>query len=261
MPRIKKCSPDKPNMAIPYLSDGVKSTNAPTPERRIGLLLMLFSALSLSACTRGCSGGGAAKQTNVYQKVTGEDVDDDRDRWDRLFNTVQYVYGKEPAQFLAESLPLLPKMGTALDIAMGEGRNAVFLARQGLEVEGVDISDVAIRKAKLLAREHNVTIQTVSADLNEYQIKPNSYDVILNFYYLQRNLLPQIRRGLKKGGVVVFENHTVDQLKNPGGQGLRRDYLLEKGELKRAFEGFKILAHREVNDGKEAVESLVAQKP
>jgi GMP synthase (glutamine-hydrolysing) B subunit len=73
------------------------------------------------------------------------------------------------------------------------------------------------------------------ADLNHYTIRPESYDVIVNINYLQRSLIPQIKRGLKKGGVVVYENWTVEQLKNTLEQHLRRDYLLEKGELRELF--------------------------
>lgn len=198
--------------------------------------------------------------SNSYQIVTGDDTEGDRRQWDKVFNTGNYIFGKEPAQFLKENLKHLP-LGRALDIAMSEGRNAVFLARQGFEVDGVDISEVAIRKAKRLARENSVTVNAINADLTHYQIKPNSYDVIINIQYLQRSLIPQIKRGLKKGGVVVFENHSVDQQQNALGQRLIRDYLLEKGELKKLFSDFTILLYRETNDGKDAFHSLIARKP
>lgn len=198
--------------------------------------------------------------SNVYQKVTGDNSEEDRGKWDALFSTQTYVFGKEPASFLRDHIALLP-VGRALDIAMGEGRNAVYLAKKGFSVDGVDLSEVAIRKAKLLAREQRVTITTINADLLTYTIRPDTYDVILNIDFLQRSLIPQIKRGLKKGGVVVFENNTVDQLNNPNGKALRRDYLLEKDELREAFKDFQILVYKESNDGKEAVASLVARKP
>ena len=113
----------------------------------------------------------------------------------------------------ATTSSLLPT-GKVLDIAMAEGRNAVFLAKKGYQVEGVDYSEVALRKAKLLARENRVEVGTINADLTTYQIKPDTYDVILNIDYLQRSLIAGIKKGLHKGGVVVFENDTVDQLKN-----------------------------------------------
>lgn len=197
---------------------------------------------------------------NAYQMVTGDDSDQDRRQWDNLFNTQTYVFGKEPAAFLQEQIHLLP-VGRALDIAMSEGRNAVFLAKKGFSVEGVDYSDVALRKARLLAKENGVTIQPINADLNTYSIRPDSYDVILNIQFLLRPLIPKIKRGLKRGGVVVFENYTVDQEANALGQSLRRDYLLERGELRELFKDFEILVYRETNDGKDAVASLIARKP
>ncbi|MCM2279332.1 MAG: methyltransferase domain-containing protein [Oligoflexia bacterium] len=200
------------------------------------------------------------KGSNAYQVVTGDDSEDDRRRWDTLFNTRTYIFGKEPAAFLSENIQLL-RVGKALDIAMGEGRNAVYLAKKGFSVEGVDISEVALQKARRLARENRVSIATISADLGSYQIKPDAYQLILNIDYLQRSLIPQIKRGLKRGGIVVFDTYTVDHLKNAKGAQMRRDYLLERGELRQHFQDFEILLYREMNDGKEARASLIARKP
>ena len=144
---------------------------------------------------------------------------------------------------------------------MGEGRNAVFLAMKGFEVDGVDLSEVALKKARRLARENKVSITTIEADLNTYTIKPESYDVILNIDYLQRSLIPQIKRGLKHGGVVVYENYTVKQLENTGGKALQRNFLVDEGELPKLFKDFKVIVYRETNDGKDARASLIAQKP
>src|SRR3972149_10905123 len=66
--------------------------------------------------------------------------------WDKKYETGAYIFGKEPVAFLREHIDLLPR-GKALDIAMGEGRNAVFLAKNGFSVDGCDVSEVAIKKA------------------------------------------------------------------------------------------------------------------
>ena len=203
------------------------------------------------------------KSLNAFQKVTGEDIENDRARWDSLYNQSNqgsYVFGKEPADILKTFIEKIP-VGHALDIAMGEGRNAVFLAKRGFVVEGVDLSEVALRRARKLARENHVNIETVNADLNTYQIKPNSYEVIINIDYLQRSLVPGIKKGLKSGGVLVFENLTIDQLGNRNSSGLRRDILLQRGELKEMFKEFRILSYNESNDGQNAKASLVAVKP
>lgn len=243
MPKMSRCSPEIPNMIWVYRALlGVS----------IGLLLG-FDSVVLGDEAR-------PKGNNVYQLVTGDNSEEDRERWDSLYNTHTYIFGKGPAQFLSEQVHLLP-VGKALDIAMGEGRNAVFLAKKGFKVDGVDISEVALRKARRLARENHVSIQTINADLNRYQIKPETYEVIVNIDYLQRSLVPQIKRGLKKGGVVVYETYTVEQLQNPTGPQLRRDTLLEKGELRELFKDFQILVYRETNDARAARASLVARKP
>ncbi len=222
--------------------------------------MFALALLGLVSCTRQ-SNEIKPKGTNTYQRVTGDDSEEDRQRWDTLYSTGNYIFGKEPSAFLKEQVHLLP-VGRALDIAMGEGRNAVFMAKKGFRVDGVDISEVALRKSKRLAREQGTSITTINADLNNYQIRPESYDVILNIDYLQRSLVPQIKKGLKRGGIVVYENYTVDQMKNVGeGQRLVRDYLLEKGELRELFKDFKILFYREENNGQEARAQLIARKP
>jgi hypothetical protein len=199
-------------------------------------------------------------RTQRLMHLTGDaEFADDRGAWDKTYNRKDYVFGKEPARFLVDHVKMLP-MGRALDIAMGEGRHAVYLAKKGFQVEGVDISSVGLRKAQKLAAENGVKIKTINADLNKYRIRPNTYTVILNFYYLQRSLFPQIIAGLKKGGVLVFETNTTEQLKNPNGKDFEREYLLEPGELKRVFSELEILHYSETNDGKNAVASLIARK-
>lgn len=204
----------------------------------------------------------ASKGARDYLLVTGDDGQGsaERLRWDAVFNTTQYVYGREPAEFLTRVVHRLP-VGKALDIAMGEGRNAVFLAKKGFSVDGVDISEVALSKARRLARENHISIQTINADLNSYRIRPETYDVIVNINYLQRSLVSQIKKGLRPGGVVVFENWTVDQLKKSGGQSLPRDFLLKRGELRRLFEDFEVLYYSETDSGQDALASLVARRP
>lgn len=252
MARMRRCSPEIPNMNWVYRAlRGVSTLSAFVVTVCTGWSFPPISAWSDEIHPKG---------TNAYQIVTGDDSEDDRRHWDTLYNTRTYIFGKEPAGFLRDHIQLLP-VGRALDIAMGEGRNAVYLAKKGFRVDGVDISEVALKKARRLARENHVTVNTINADLNGYSIKPESYIVILNIDYLQRSLIPEIKRGLKHGGVVVYENYTVAQLQNAEGQHMRRDFLLEKGELRSLFKDFEILVYRETNDGKNARASIVARKP
>jgi len=229
---------------------------------RVHLALLLgLSLIATSGCKRGPGPEPMKPEPSLFQKLTGDDPEDDKGRWDQLFSTHEYVFGKEAAEFLKSKAAVIP-VGRALDIAMGEGRNAVFLAKKGFAVEGVDISEVAVQKAKLLARENSVEIRTTVADLNTYQIRPESYALIANIQYLQRSLIPQIKAGLRRGGYVIYENPTVDELKRDPGRNLRRDYLLEKGELKRLFSDLEIVEYSEgPGENGQIVARLLARKP
>lgn len=182
--------------------------------------------------------------------------------WDEKYNTVTYVLGKQPVAWLERHAHLLPDTGRALDVAAGEGRNAVFLASLGLEVDAVDQSAVGLKKAKALATEQGVSIHTVVANLEGYDPGTACYDVVVNFFYLQRSLIPKIKQALKEGGLILFETYTVEHLELPSTRGPRtRAYLLERGELEALFDDFEILHASESKDAQRAVASLVARKP
>jgi tellurite methyltransferase len=174
-------------------------------------------------------------------------------------NQREYVYDPKPAAFLVENLFLLPK-GKALDIAMGEGRNALYLAGQGYAVDGVDRSSEAIEKVLQLARERHLNIKAEVGDLEkDYRIVPDHYDLIICFNYLQRSLIPQIKAGLKKGGFVLYETYTIDQQRF--GHPRNPDFLLLHKELLELFAGFRVVLYHEglVQDRK-YLASLIAQK-
>ena len=165
----------------------------------------------------------------------------------------------EPAQFLVENVELLPK-GRVLDVAMGSGRNAIYLAKMGFDVQGVDISPEAVNTALELAKKAGVTIKAQVADLEKgFHITEEAYDVIICFNYLQRSLIPQIKYGLRQGGMVVYETFIVDQAQF--GNPKNRDYLLEHNELLDMFRDFRCLRYREgIIGGRKAVASVVARK-
>ena len=227
---------------------------------RIGktlVILALFGLVPWSATARSTASGS---RVSDYQHLTGDDPEALENRWDAVFKqSKDYVYGKDPSPFLVESLPLLPPRGKVLDLAMAEGRNAVFMAKKGYQVEGVDISEAAIRRAKRLARENKVRIKTIVADLASYQIRPDTYDVILSIFYLDRKLLTSMKKGLRRGGVIVFENHTEGNLKYDKTEP--KEYLLAPGELRQLFSDFQVLKYREEDNGKEVSAALVARKP
>ncbi len=188
--------------------------------------------------------------------------EEDKKRWNKRYNTKEYVYGKEPVKFLKDNINILTR-GKALVLAMGEGRNAIFLAENGFDVDGCDISEVAVEKSKLLAARNNVQLNAFVADLEKYKIPTNKYDLITCIYYTQRNLIPQIKDGLKKGGMVLFETYTIDQLKyGADASGPKNPaYLLKHNELLELFIDFHILYYREGEIAPDkSVASLIAQK-
>jgi len=165
----------------------------------------------------------------------------------------------EPAQFLVEDVNLLPK-GQVLDVAMGTGANAVYLARMGFEVEGVDISAEAVNTALELARKSGVNLKARLADLeNNYRIRKSSYDVIICFKYLQRALIQQMKDGLRTGGMVVYETFIIDQARF--GKPKNPDHLLKHNELLDLFCDFRCLRYREgIFESRKAIASIIAEK-
>jgi len=144
-------------------------------------------------------------------------------------------------------------------VAMGTGRNAIYSARMGFDVEGIDISPKAVSTALGWAREAGITIKAQVADLEGgYFIEKDAYEVIMCFNYLQRSLIPQIRDGLQKGGMVVYETFIVDQAQF--GKPKNPDYLLRHNELLDMFRDFRCLRYREGVFGPKAIASIIAQK-
>lgn len=182
----------------------------------------------------------------------------DKERWNNKYETENYLFGRDPIPFLTDHVDLLPK-GAALDLAIGEGRNGVYLATQGFKVTGVDISEAGLKKAQNLADEKGASLTTVVADLEQYTIPPNFYDVIICTYFLQRDLFPKIAAALKPGGVVLIETYTVDHLEYQ--PKFNRSFLLERNELLTLLPGFRVLRYQEVDTGDAAFASLLAQKP
>ncbi len=181
----------------------------------------------------------------------------DKVRWDEKYATEQYIFGKKPILFLEDNIHLLPK-GRTLDIAMGEGRNGVFLARHGFDVVGVDISPEGLNKARQLASEYGVSIETRVVDLESADLGTNEYDLIICTYYLQRSLFPQIKKALKSGGMALIETYNIDYLNY---SRFNKKYLLDTNELLDVFKDFRVIKYQDFDNGQEAYSSIIAVKP
>ena len=185
-------------------------------------------------------------------------AEQDKIRWDKKYAAKKYLFGREAIPFLQDHVDLLPK-GHVLDLAMGEGRNSVYLATKGFQVTGVDISAEGLKKAATLAAELGVTITTVVADLESYEIPANSFDVIICTYYLQRDLFPKIVAALKSGGIALIETYTMDHIQYS--PRFNKAFLLEPNELLTMLPGLRIVRYQEVDTGQAAFASILAQKP
>jgi len=171
-----------------------------------------------------------------------------------------------PSRFLVESFDLLPK-GLALDLAMGNGRNAIYLAARGFDVDCVDVDPDVVARARCSARRLGTPIRAVVGNVEDgtYILPIEAYDVIVVFHYLHRPLFNDIREGLKPGGVVVYETFTTEQERF--GPPRNPAFLLRPGELKQQFADWEILRYHEgVEPGTaasapRAVAGIIARKP
>ena len=154
-----------------------------------------------------------------------------------------------PSRFLVEQLPRMPK-GTALDVATGRGRNALYLAAQGYDVEGLDRDEQALAEVAAAARQRNLTNLTVrrldlEADPDQPPPLPKErYDVVLCFFYLHRPLFPPLLHALKPGGMLMYETFLIDnhlRYQHPR----RREFCLAHNELLRLTTGLRILHYEE----------------
>ncbi|MGD2155710.1 MAG: methyltransferase domain-containing protein [Anaerolineales bacterium] len=187
---------------------------------------------------------------------------DDAQKWNRRYRENARPTYTRPRKFLLEILNDLPEGGLALDAAMGLGGNAKILLARGLRVVGVDISEIGVRKANV----RNPGLMAVVADLNNFYLPAEYFDVILNFYYLQRDLWARYFQALRPAGLLVVETMTL------GTRAFRPDidpiYLLQPQELRLSIAelGMDILSYREgmTNSRRgtpRTVASLLARKP
>lgn len=166
----------------------------------------------------------------------------------------------EPAKLLVDFAGILPR-GKALDVAMGEGRHAIFLASHGFEVEGLDRNDEAVSSCLAEAKARGLRLTARALDLENTRLPAARFDLIVCFYYLQRDLIPQMKEALKPGGMVVYETFLIDNHLQFG-HPKNRDYCFAHNELLGCFRDFRVLFYHEgpIEDRTIAAQ-IVAQKP
>ena len=196
--------------------------------------------------------------------------------WNRRFQTDAYVFGKSPNQWLREQAAAWLPGQRVLCVADGEGRNSVWLAQQGLQVDAFDIAEVGVAKARRLAAEHGAQVNFAVADCDGYDWRPAAYDGIAAIFVqfadpaLRERLFANMVNSLKPGGLLVLQGYTLKQLDYKTGGPGQASHLYSAELLRTAFAALDILTltdyEAELNEGDghsgmSALIGLVARKP
>ncbi len=153
----------------------------------------------------------------------------DQAAWNQRYSGPELVWGAGPNRFVAEELAALPP-GRAIDLATGEGRNAIWLAERGWQVTGVDFAAAGLARAARLAAERGVTVDWVHADLLGYVPAAGAYDLVLIAYlHLPHTSLSQVFRTAAKavapGGTLLIVGHDRDNITKGHGGPQDPDWL------------------------------------
>jgi len=182
-----------------------------------------------------------------------------REKWQRRYGASDYVAKTAPIDFLKEKIDVLGG-GKALCLAAGAGRNAVYLAQRGFAVTAVDISSAGLKLCGDLAAQRGVEVESVEADLLEYDMGAGQYDLITKFYYYQPELFAAVKAALKPGGLFIFQTFSLDQLnfdwgpRNPA-------HLVRPNELLTEFADCRLRYYEDGMVGEEeAGVRLIAEK-
>ncbi|MCU0228314.1 MAG: class I SAM-dependent methyltransferase [Bryobacterales bacterium] len=185
----------------------------------------LLSALLPAAC---CVCQTAAGQSAV-------------ERWDSVYRQRHPRLPVQPSQFLVQSIDGI-KPGLALDVGMGQGRNALYLARAGWTVVGIDISAEAVRQVNDRAQRERLSVRALQQSLQDYALPAASFDLILLMYLhnLQRADTQRLQRALRPGGRVLLEAYHVDvaHADISAITGVPRGY--SEQEIKALFDGLTV---------------------
>jgi SAM-dependent methyltransferase len=196
--------------------------------------------------------------------------------WDARYSEPGFAYGTEPNDFLkANAEHHLPARGRLLCLAEGEGRNAVFLARLGFRVTGVDASAVGLAKARKLAAQHGVEIETIVADLATFDLGVARWDGIVSIWChtppaLRARLHRAVVGALGPRGVFLLESYTPAQLGYKTGGPPQADLMMTLAAVREELAGLELLHAEEklrevhegkYHDGQSAVLQVIARKP
>jgi SAM-dependent methyltransferase len=169
----------------------------------------------------------------------------ERDKWNERYRAGSYEDRVHPTALLADWMARLPR-GSALDVACGAGRNALFLAAAGHEVHAIDIADAGLTRARASARERDLEVRWIAADLDDDPddaIPRRSYDLIVWIRYVNPKLMPHLLDRLGVGGHLICEQHLCTTADVVGPRGDR--FRLQPNELRASATGLHVLHYYE----------------
>ncbi len=193
--------------------------------------------------------------------------------WDERYSQEKYVYGILPNEFFKEQLTLL-NTGKILMLGEGEGRNAVYAAKNGWKVDAVDSSKEGRKKALRLAERNHVTINYNIVSLSDFVPKKSFYDAVgIIFIHLDKKLSKLVHKraidALKPNGKIIMEVFEKDQLGKPSGGPQNLDLLYSIEDIQKNFSSLYkeiltkeniILSEGEFHSGEGVVIRLVGTK-
>lgn len=196
--------------------------------------------------------------------------------WNERFDKAEFIFGKEPNEYLVEqSQKYLKPADKVLCIADGEGRNSVWLAKQGIQVVAFDASDIALNKAKQFAKENQVEVEYAFSDTDSFDWQANSYDAVIGIFIqfadpqMRERIFQKTHEALKPGGVFILQGYTPKQLEyKTGGPSLIEHLYTEEliRDLTKEFQMLELCCYeKELNEGARhagisALLGLVAKK-
>ena len=195
--------------------------------------------------------------------------------WDKRFQTDHYVYGKKPNAFLAEFQKELKNSGDVLAIAEGEGRNAIYLAEQGMNVTTWDFAESGLAKTNKLAEERGVVVSTELVDLAKAKWSENKWDEIVCIFghfptELRKKTLQGVKKAIKPGGYFLTEVYSPYQIPYKSGGPKDSEFLYKPEEFLGTFSDWRIVHffmgevvrnEGELHSGLAHVIQFVGQKP
>jgi cyclopropane fatty-acyl-phospholipid synthase-like methyltransferase len=168
--------------------------------------------------------------------------------WNERFDKKEFIFGKEPNEYLVEQVSLYLKPNSSvLCIADGEGRNGVWLAKQGMRVTSFDVSDIALSKANQFAADNKVNIQYSLCDTDGFDWQTNSYDAVVAIFIqfadpeMRARIFKQAYRTLKPGGLFILQGYTPKQLEYKTGGPSLIEHLYTEEMIRELSQDFEIL--------------------